>query len=288
MAQQPVLSELCSVCLQTLLRSAIELLPSTAVRGAPHARVRYRAISYINSEQYAMRSRLETPAGIDHDYNFLTGVERGLGEAAVTTNIKTHVQVHGRDFRKRLEENRVTHKSMPAGMSRQRMNKTQWDGKLEASANSEQDAVTASREQSKIEDSRDDNPVIPEPGEGILEDTPRYFYFLKPRTPSHQPKVLVPLDASQPFINALHDQAILEFPTIVVLSRSIDNLPAEYISEDEFYRRMRADLEPDMLDQDPRLTDPVAKTEDGEINEDDNIDEAKILEAMEKDFGSST
>jgi len=78
------------------------------------------------------KSQLATPAGIDHDYNFLTGIERGLDKA------EKQLQVQGlgsnpdprRDAKGRQPTDHhfavagVTVIRAPKGLSRQKENKT--------------------------------------------------------------------------------------------------------------------------------------------------------------------
>jgi hypothetical protein len=74
------------------------------------------------------KSKLETPALIDHDFNYLTSIERGIDDAAQTAEISGKSFKVKPEMRRRMAEMRVTVDRAPAGMSRQRMNKTHWDG----------------------------------------------------------------------------------------------------------------------------------------------------------------
>lgn len=76
---------------------------------------------------YVKKARLATAAGIDHDFNFLTGIERGLDGSKLPQHERA--RGFGRDMRKRMEEGRVIVERAPTGLSRSKMNRTGWDGK---------------------------------------------------------------------------------------------------------------------------------------------------------------
>jgi len=76
------------------------------------------------------KSQLVTPAGIDHDFNFLSGIERDMekAERAISAtdviadgNVATH---HGKVNYHRLETAGVKVIRAPRGLSRQRENKS--------------------------------------------------------------------------------------------------------------------------------------------------------------------
>ncbi|KAH8816240.1 hypothetical protein F5884DRAFT_775503 [Xylogone sp. PMI_703] len=61
------------------------------------------------------------------------------------------------------------------------------------------------------------------------------FYLHRPCTPSSFPKVLIPIDASQPLSQLLRKRLVLEFPTVYVFdNREIDRLPEEFMPESEY------------------------------------------------------
>lgn len=78
------------------------------------------------------KSQLSTPAGIDHDYNFLTGIERGLDKAERQLESKGVGSLPDprRDAKGRQPTDQhyavagVTVIRAPKGMSRQKENKT--------------------------------------------------------------------------------------------------------------------------------------------------------------------
>ncbi len=87
---------------------------------------------------YVKKSQLVTPAGIDHDYNFLTGVERALDRAG-RQNVDMRLHGGGRSskrladpigsLQKRLTWSRVIVDRAPVGMTRQKVNETRWNSK---------------------------------------------------------------------------------------------------------------------------------------------------------------
>lgn len=86
---------------------------------------------------YVKRGQLATPAGLDHDYNFLTGIERAFDRAdhdAEDRGIrvrsdKAKAPARGSNYEKHLESTRVVVERAPAGMSRQKQNNTRWNTK---------------------------------------------------------------------------------------------------------------------------------------------------------------
>lgn len=77
---------------------------------------------------FVKRSDLATPRGIDHDYNFLTGIERGLQRAdedaeARSKDNKKSAQAQAK-LQRYLQTNRIIVDRAPVGMSRQKTNKT--------------------------------------------------------------------------------------------------------------------------------------------------------------------
>ncbi|KAI9836440.1 MAG: hypothetical protein M1819_001471 [Sarea resinae] len=88
---------------------------------------------------YVKRSELATPSGIDRDFNFLTGIEQKLDNAdkdaeergLVTDGFQSHGRAGPRkgevNVQKALERTRVIIERAPKGMSREKMNKTNWN-----------------------------------------------------------------------------------------------------------------------------------------------------------------
>lgn len=77
---------------------------------------------------FVKRSDLATPRGIDHDFNFLTGIERGLqrsdeDQGALARDNKKYEHTQAR-LRPYLQRNRIIVDRAPVGMSRQRLNNT--------------------------------------------------------------------------------------------------------------------------------------------------------------------
>lgn len=103
-----------------------------------------------------------------------------------------------------------------------------------------------------------------------------FFYLLKPETPAHEAKVLVPLEASSKLMDALRNQVVLEFPTLVVLDQPPSNVPDGYVTEEEFYAK--AKKEAAELENEP---DYWEKMEQG--SEQPEINQSHILEVLQKD-----
>ncbi|KAL9096850.1 MAG: hypothetical protein Q9165_000814 [Trypethelium subeluteriae] len=67
-----------------------------------------------------------------------------------------------------------------------------------------------------------------------------HFYLHKTHTRGAQ-IVLIPLAASNTVLASLKNRIIVEFPTIYVLPYPQEQLPSEYITEAEYFKRRRAD-----------------------------------------------
>jgi len=83
---------------------------------------------------YIKKGQLATPAGIDHDYNFLTGIERELDAADQHVSERGNHPSLGRQqrtgrggaFDQAILNAQVIIDAAPHGMSRQRENRTRW------------------------------------------------------------------------------------------------------------------------------------------------------------------
>ncbi|KAL2813910.1 hypothetical protein BJX63DRAFT_393559 [Aspergillus granulosus] len=109
-----------------------------------------------------------------------------------------------------------------------------------------------------------------------------YLYLHCPRTPTKQP-VLCPLSPSTILANALRGRTVLEFPTIYVLRKPLDESPSEednakFMLEKE-YLRTHPDTED--VEEESENTDaqPVFNTVDIP-----DVNEGKVLEVLRKDL----
>ncbi|QDS74632.1 hypothetical protein FKW77_009133 [Venturia effusa] len=84
------------------------------------------------------KAQLFTPAGIDHDFNFITGIERS--RASLETKLPQSKRLEGsalragiasknKNVRERLDLTRVTIEWAPMGLSRQKLNQSKWSKK---------------------------------------------------------------------------------------------------------------------------------------------------------------
>ena len=94
---------------------------------------------------YVKRSDLITPKGIDHDYNYLTSIERQLDTAERDAESKGILLCGGKHdelkpkaqqlskgelpLQNALKQCRIVVDRAPKGMSRQKQNETRWDRK---------------------------------------------------------------------------------------------------------------------------------------------------------------
>ncbi|KAF4306942.1 putative hit finger domain protein [Botryosphaeria dothidea] len=130
MADDPLLSDLCSICNRNPPKYCC---PRDSVRTCSlPCYKRHQQWAQCNGKRdpaaFVKRSDLATPRGIDHDFNFLTGIERGLqrsdeDQGALARDNKKYEHTQAR-LRPYLQRNRIIVDRAPVGMSRQRLNNT--------------------------------------------------------------------------------------------------------------------------------------------------------------------
>ncbi|KAL8655924.1 MAG: hypothetical protein Q9226_002848 [Calogaya cf. arnoldii] len=119
------------------------VFPRLAVR--PHQGTKEVLSGVRDPATYLKRSELATPKGIDHDYNYLTSIERQLdnaGRDAESRGIllhkgkqvgpapKAHQLAKGElPLQNAIKQCRIVVDRAPKGMSRQKQNQTHWDRK---------------------------------------------------------------------------------------------------------------------------------------------------------------
>jgi hypothetical protein len=165
MSDQALLSDLCSIwyvsgawradpaCLASTVASRLDLLMSADANARSNvAKSKYRCPGcsartcslpcYKRHQQWAQctgkrdptkyvkRSQLATPAGIDHDFNFLSGIERDLDRAEKAVDEKLQSQAtptqpqQTQSLDRQLAAVGIHVIRAPKGLSRQRENKT--------------------------------------------------------------------------------------------------------------------------------------------------------------------
>jgi hypothetical protein len=79
------------------------------------------------------KSRLATPAGIDHDFNFISNLERSRGDAekvledrGLAPATRALLPIDSESARRRIAMTQVIVERAPIGMSRQKRNSTRW------------------------------------------------------------------------------------------------------------------------------------------------------------------
>ncbi|KAF2461139.1 hypothetical protein BDY21DRAFT_369202 [Lineolata rhizophorae] len=140
MAEQRLLSELCSICNSNAPKYRC---PRDAVRTCSMAcHRRHKQWAQCSGERdpaaYVKKSELATPAGIDRDFNFLTGIERAIERREREAEEREESLRGGRQVRagfapvpgskywRRLKDAGVVVDRAPKGMSRQRQNRTRY------------------------------------------------------------------------------------------------------------------------------------------------------------------
>ncbi|KAF2790210.1 hypothetical protein K505DRAFT_83559 [Melanomma pulvis-pyrius CBS 109.77] len=140
---ETLLSSLCSICNTTKSKYRC---PGCAARTCSlpcYKRHQQRALCTGKRDptKYVKKSQLATPAGIDHDFNFITGIERklekaerdvnerGLGAASEVRDRPRKGQLKGQLSDRDFEAAGVKVIRAPKGLSRQRDNKTHRSGR---------------------------------------------------------------------------------------------------------------------------------------------------------------
>ncbi|KAH9865512.1 hypothetical protein J1614_009097 [Plenodomus biglobosus] len=133
MSDETLLSDLCSIC---NINKSKYCCPGCAARTCSlPCYKRHQQWAQCSGKRdptkFVKKSQLATPAGIDHDFNFLSGIERDLEKAeravGATTDAPSDESAkfhHGRINYHRLEAAGVRVIRAPQGLSRQRENKS--------------------------------------------------------------------------------------------------------------------------------------------------------------------
>lgn len=105
-----------------------------------------------------------------------------------------------------------------------------------------------------------------------FQDTPKprfpsshTLYLLLPYTPSHLPKVLIPLDPLESLDVLLKSRTVLEFPTIHVLENVQDELPEGYMLEKDYISVSGQQLV--QKDDDIEMNDPESSEAGGDASD---------------------
>ncbi|EON67402.1 hypothetical protein W97_06655 [Coniosporium apollinis CBS 100218] len=138
---QPLLSELCSICHNEAPKYKCPRCSARtcSLECSKKHKQRAQCSGIRDPTTFVRKSQLATPAGIDHDYNYLTGVHRAINvaaedaeersvDAASEDGKRRRYREHP-DFRARVAATRVIIDRAPEGMSRQRMNMSRWNQK---------------------------------------------------------------------------------------------------------------------------------------------------------------
>ncbi|KAF2761696.1 hypothetical protein EJ05DRAFT_507336 [Pseudovirgaria hyperparasitica] len=138
-SSEPLLSDLCTICHTSIPKYTC---PRCATRTCSlpcckKHKQRATCSGVRDPTAFVPRSKIATPAGVDHDYNFLSGIERGVGrmeddvdrrreERAKASSGVPNAKARGERFVERIAETRVVVHKAPVGMARQRANRTRW------------------------------------------------------------------------------------------------------------------------------------------------------------------
>jgi hypothetical protein len=122
-----------------------------------------------------------------------------------------------------------------------------------------------------------------------MDDGEHWFFLLKPRTSSSK-NVLIPLTPNATLGDCLKGRTVLEFPTVYVFPSSSQQLPEEFMLEEDYLKQegeeqkefdaLLNELDPEIL---KRLKDDGQRP-GGPAKEE--VDSREILDVLKKDFGS--
>ncbi|KAF2813347.1 uncharacterized protein BDZ99DRAFT_556893 [Mytilinidion resinicola] len=139
MADQPLLSALCSICNNNPPKYRCPGCSARTCSLPCYKRHQQRAQcdGKRDPTKYVKKNKLHTAAGVDHDYNFIAGIERGLDkvdrlmeESSIgAVNRSTKLPGRNSNFEKRIQEAGVIIDRAPAGMSREKNNRTRISNK---------------------------------------------------------------------------------------------------------------------------------------------------------------
>ena len=219
------------------------------------------------------RGDLNTPAGVDQDFNFLAGLERKFNEGDQLAD-RTGIDVYGdrifdenkRQYRKRISLSRalrqsgVTVERAPMGMSRAKRNKTiyhtekkclEWtfeiiDINRKVRYCNALETVPLQVAAARVLPKAMFNPssevaVIPNTSGSAPDDKQSpfgdvHFYLQLVRT-SCAETCLLPVDGGMAIASILKGRRIVEFPTFYVLHGSPEQLPEGFILEQTYKGR---------------------------------------------------
>jgi hypothetical protein len=116
------------------------------------------------------------------------------------------------------------------------------------------------------------------------------FFLLKPRT-SSSCRVLIPLTSTITLGECLNGRTVLEFPTIYVFPGSGQQLPENFMLEEDYlqqegeeqkeFAELISELDPEIL---KRLNDDGEQS--GARSGQEEVDSKEILDVLKKDFGA--
>ncbi|OAP64813.1 hypothetical protein AYL99_00785 [Fonsecaea erecta] len=104
------------------------------------------------------------------------------------------------------------------------------------------------------------------------------FYLFKPNTIS-KVKCLIPVASDSKLVDVLRNQTVLEFPTFYVRQEAPQDLPAPFITEENYNEHYGAEIPVSL----PTYT-PGNTADEEKLASLDNIDEKKVLEVLQKDL----
>ncbi|KAF2832978.1 hypothetical protein CC86DRAFT_338026 [Ophiobolus disseminans] len=143
----------------------------------------------------------------------------------------------------------------------------------------------------QLDDTHATSPCHDEPSSEPIRNREPRFCLIKPRTNSNR-HVLIPLMSTATLGECLAGRTVLEFPTIYVFPSSPEQLPSEFMLEEDYLKQEGEDqkefdelineLDPDVL---RRLREDGQQHGD-RMGKEARVDDKEILDVLKKDFGN--
>ncbi|GAM90067.1 hypothetical protein ANO11243_081070 [Dothideomycetidae sp. 11243] len=199
---------------------------------------------------YVKKAQLSTAAGLDHDYNFLAGIERACRTAPTPDGDRPakRRKTATAAFDQYLSDNRIVLRRAPPGIHRSTTNKSRFLPKSKKIAWTVEwiDEHDARRETEVLADTPLSTAYAlvrtnKSSASGADPAAKRHLYLHRPRALRKQ-VVLIPLDTAADLTTSLSRQTIDEYPTIYHLPYPPDGLPDGFCTSAAYDKSHKAEL----------------------------------------------
>jgi hypothetical protein len=114
------------------------------------------------------------------------------------------------------------------------------------------------------------------------------FFLVKPRTSSNR-HVLIPLDSTATLGECLNGRTVLEFPTIYVFPSSVEQLPEEFMLEEDYLKQEgeeQKEFDELIKELDPEILNRLKDDAGTRLAPEEAVNSNEILDVLKKDFGA--